>query len=130
LIIRGNSQKANLDRFMKGWVVGHMHGDEVNGTPEIEVKLWHYEGPIDYGKKQFGGTELVVVYGGRLTFNTETVVDGKVTAETFTVGSKDEHEYIIFPPGTTKEVVVENAPAFGVTVRWPSGPGVNQVLVK
>ena len=120
-IIRGTTKEANNSSFMKGWVVGHMH-EGIVGTPEFEVKLWHYSGPIDYGVKTFGGTELIVVYGGRQKFIIEDEIGEKATI------TLCEGEYLVFPPGIKKEVVVETWPAFGVCVRWPSGPGVNKVL--
>lgn len=131
-IVRGDSRKANTSDFMRGWVAGHMHTKEggtlLTGSHEFEIKLWHYDGPINYGKKSFGGTEFIVIYGGTLRFELDQkVVDFGMETKIVTLLGLN-HEYITFPPGITKEVVVVEAPAFGVTVRWPSGPGVNKVL--
>lgn len=129
--VRGNSKDANASDFMKGWVAGHMHtkegGTPLTGSLEFEIKLWHYPGPIDYGKKSFGGTEFVVIYGGVLRFELEQEMDGKIEKEVVVIHG-EHHEYVIFPSGIKKTVVVVEAPAFGVTVRWPSKPGVNKVL--
>ena len=127
-IVRGSSQEANVSSLMKGWVVGHMH-EGLTHTREFEIKHWHYDRPFEYGKKRFDGTEFIVIYGGILRFETEWKVEhGTETAIHILKGN--HKEYIIFPPGITKTVIVVEAPAFGVTVRWPSAPGVNQVVQK
>lgn len=127
-IVRGNSKEANLSELMKGWIVGHMH-DGLVGTTEFEIKLWHYDEPFDYGKKSFGGTEFIVIYGGVLLFKIAQNVNEKLRTKNITLQGNN-HEYIIFPPDIVKTVIIEEAPAFGVTVRWPSGPDVNKVLQK
>ncbi len=124
-IIRGNAYEANASSSMRGWAVEYMH-EGLAGSTKLEIKVWRYDEPFDYGRKSFGGTEFIVIYGGKLRFELETEEGGQTS---LTLDSKG-NEYIILPPGHTKKVIVEEAPAFGVTVRWPSGPGVNKVMGK
>ena len=119
------SAKSAGESKTKGWVVGHMH-EGLAGTSELEVKLWHYDGPFDYGRKTFQGTELITIYGGILKVELDLPSGEK--KEVFLRGSN--HEYLILPPGTTKRVIVLEAPAFGDCIRWPSAPGASQVVEK
>lgn len=105
----------------KGWVVGHMKGGPAK-TSDLEVKLWHYDSQPDYPKKVFHGTEFIVIYGGALKISLEK--DGEAK-EIFLDGGN--HDYVVLGPGTAKQVFVVAAPAFGVTVRWPSGPNLNEI---
>lgn len=124
-IIHGNEREANASNSSKrGWVVGHMHQEDLAGTKDLEIKLWRYDGPINYGRKSFNGTEFIVIYGGKLRFD----IEDETGAQTSLTLCGEENEYVIFPPGLKKVVVVESAPAHGVTVRWPSLPGINKVV--
>src|SRR6266853_6233108 len=112
-IIHGTSKEANESHVMKGWVVGHMY-EGLMGTPEFEIKTWQYDGPIDYGKKRFGGTEFIIIYGGVLRFEIEQDTRGGIQRDAVVIRG-DDKEYVIFPPGIEKTVVVVESPAFGVT---------------
>ena len=119
-IVRGSAKFAN-ESAAHGWVVGHMH-DGLAYTKDHEIKLWDYPTQPDYPPKTFHGTEFIVIHEGVLRFRLEK--DGE-TREIVLNGS--EFEYVILEPGITKEVFVEEAPAVGVTVRWPSTPSSNVV---
>lgn len=124
-LIRGTAGSVNADAFARGWAVGHMHPPGIAHAETHEIKLWHYPRPIHYGKKMFGGTEFIVCYGGIIRLH---------------LHKEDEHgiveldgsccDWVIIGPGYEKVTEVVKGPAFGVCVRWPSGPGVNQVLEK
>ena len=121
LIIHGTMSEINESDF-RGWVVGHMH-DGIANTNDLEIKLWHYAENPSYPTKKFSGTEVVIIFEGIIVFHFEK--DGVISTEEL-VGAN--REYIIIEPEVTKRVVVKDAPASGVAVRWPSGPGVNQVI--
>lgn len=123
-VITGNSQQINLSST-KGWAVGHMQNGLAHSV-ELEIKLWHYDQPFDYGQKLFAGTEFITIYGGVLKFELE-LPDGEKSE---LVLKGDKHEFVILPPGTKKRVIVVEAPAFGDTIRWPSAPNVSQVVGK
>ena len=126
----GTVADSNSDNFMCGWVVGHMHNG-LRHSPHFEIKQWRYDGPIDYGKKMFGGEgEYVIIFGGILRFDMEREIDGKLQTLQSLFLNGALREYVILPPGITKTVVVAEAPAYGVTVRWPSRPELNQVVHK
>jgi hypothetical protein len=118
---RGIEQSAN-DSNTNGWIVGHMQAG-LGKTSSCEVKLWRYDATLDYPKKTFSGPELIVVYGGVIRLELEK--DGLVD---YVVISGDDHGYVLIEPDTIKKVVVVQAPAFGVTVRWPSVPGASKVI--
>jgi len=120
-LLCGNAVEANASKT-KGWVVGHMH-DGLGKYEGAEVKLWRYEGPIDYGMKIFSGTEFIVIYGGELSIAVRHRDESREI-----VLRAEMQDYVILPPGTVKSVKVIRAPAFGVTVRWPSAPDRNKVL--
>ena len=120
--IFGNAKQAN-ESVKKGWIAGHMHSG-VAQTSFVEVKQWHYDVPFDYGQRIFQGTELITIYGGALRFELE-FSDGQ-KSEVFLNG--ETHDYIILPPDTKKRVIVEQAPAYGDTVRWPSAPSMSQAI--
>jgi hypothetical protein len=113
-VVRGTAALAN-ESERKGWIMGPfitpITSVEFDGTHE--VKLWHYDTTPEYGVKGFHGNELIVIYGGRLRLKVffsdgvehEYVLEGK------------SHDYIILPPHR-KEVIPEECPAFGVTVRY------------
>lgn len=110
-VIRGNAAQANAS-VQDGWVMGQFMPGGIAKTDRVEVKLWHYPEQPEYPVKVFNGIEFIVIYGGKLRIR--TVVDGIEKDE---VLSGAAHEYIILPPHA-KQVFVEEAPAFGVTVRW------------
>ncbi len=113
-----------IDPLEGGWVAGHMIPERcLTGTSALEIKLWNYPEAINYGKKAFGGTEFVVIYGGKIRFWL-----GKDGQREFVDLDGEKHEYIAIAPGVIKEVEVLEFPAFGVTIRWPSAPGINQVI--
>ena len=104
-----------------GWAVGHMQSG-LGQTTAVEVKLWRYDSQPDYPKKVFRGTEFIVIYGGVLKISLEK--DGEAK-EIFLNGSNQD--YVVLEPGIAKQVFVVTAPAFGVTVRWPSDPNLNEI---
>jgi hypothetical protein len=114
-IIRGNESEAIAART-RGWIAGFFMPPGTANTNDLEVKLWRYEKPFDYGKKRFDGTELIVIYGGTLQLDL-TDEAGQKSSEVL-VG--ENIEYVVLPPSITKEVSVLLSPAFGITVRWPS----------
>ncbi len=119
--LRGTIQQANESTY-NGWIVGHMQTG-IAQTNGFEIKLWYYPDFIDYPKKEFLGTECIVIYGGIIILHLEK--NGEIAAEEL-IGKNGD--YIILEPGIVKRVEVKEKPAFGVTVRWPSLPGVNKVL--
>lgn len=121
-VIHGTAAEANESKT-NGWVVGHFMPPGLVQSDEFEIKLWHYDGNSDYPMKEFGGTEFIIIYGGVLRIY---ILTNGMSRNVYLRG--DGHEYVVLPPGTTKQVFVMKAPAFGVTVRWPSGPGVSKVL--
>lgn len=120
-VVLGNSDSIN-GSATKGWAVGHMQ-DGLTKSSDFEIKIWDYPEPFDYGKKSFAGTEFISISAGALKFELEQ--DGKTKTVILRASSRD---YIVIPPNVVKQVIVYEAPAFGVTVRWPSVPGVNRVL--
>ncbi|HEY4510222.1 MAG TPA: hypothetical protein VJJ73_00100 [Candidatus Paceibacterota bacterium] len=119
-LVTGNTE--TITKTHRGWTVGHMHTG-LAGTTAFEVKQWRYDDPIDYGWKKFLGTEYIVIYQGVLEI--QLVLDGDKETVTLRGSCQD---YVIFSPGVTKKVVVLETPAFGVTVRWPSSLGLNEVV--
>jgi hypothetical protein len=77
-----------------------------------EVKLWRYDENPEYGVKGYPGTELIVIYGGRIRIH--VFFDSGDEAIYVLDGSKED--YIILPPHR-KNVTAEVCPAFGVCVR-------------
>ena len=121
-IVVGNAKQANQSS-KKGWIAGHMHTGLAQ-TSFVEVKQWHYDEPFDYGQKIFQGTELITIYEGVLRFELE-FPDGQKSE---VVLNGETHDYVILPPDTKKRVIVEQVPAYGDTVRWPSSPNMSQVV--
>ena len=120
-VIRG---KASQTHATNGWIIGHFMPEGLSHRTDFEVKLWDYTKDLVYPPKVFGGTELIVVYGGTLHI-AATFPDG---SDTVYVLDGNEHDYLILPPNVTKRVSVLTERVFGVTVRWPSGEGINKVL--
>ena len=123
-IVVGNATQT-LGLETKGWVVGHMqHGPAY--TPHFEIKIWHYDSQPNYGWKRFMGTEFIIVEGGMLTVELEIEDGDDVPAgKKFELKGSTREYIIISPPNCKKRVLVTEAPAYGVTVRWPSAPGMN-----
>ena len=120
-IIFGNATELCASAA-KGWVVGHFAEGEAH-SEHVEIKLWRYDTLPDYPKKAFSGTEFIVIYGGALR------IEGFVNEARFTYLIEGaSHDFIMLPPGTEKQVFLIRAPAYGVCVRWPSAPGLNNVL--
>ena len=119
--IRGNIAEANESSF-HGWIAGHMQTD-IAQTSNLEIKLWYYPDDLEYPRKEFSGTECIVIFGGSIVLYLEK--DG-VTETIELVGRKGE--YVVLEPRTIKRVEVKERPAFGVTVRWPSFLGVNRIV--
>jgi hypothetical protein len=114
-IVRGDAyDEATTKRG--GWIMGHF-AEGPQKTEKFEVKLWRYDGKIDYGVKAFPGEELIIVEGGKLSIKVSLGEDK--TAETIILNGK-YREYILLPRNARKEVQVEQSPVWGVTVRWPS----------
>ena len=110
----------------RGWLIGHMIPEGGKGrTNDVEVKFWNFETPFPYGKKNLTGTECDIIFEGALRFTFEK--EGR--RETVEIDG-DKKEYIIIEPNLVKSVELMKAPARGVTVRWPSLPGGNQVIEK
>ena len=125
-IIRGNARNANASQS-KGWVVGHFISKGLCSSGGLEIKIWHYDGPIEYGVKTFKGTEFFIVERGALRVELDIPDgDGSFTS-TQVVLKGNTRDYIVIPPNCKKRIVVLDAPSFGVTVRWPSAPGINQL---
>lgn len=120
-MILGTSDSVNQSST-KGWAAGHMQTG-IAESSDFEIKLWDYPQPFEYGKKLFVGTEFITVSGGALRLELE--LDGETESVILKGATRD---YVIIPPGVTKKVIVHEAPAWGVTVRWPSGNGVNRTL--
>ncbi len=116
-LIKGTESSANAAKT-RGWIAGYFMDPGPNLTNNLEVKLWRYDESFNYGKKKFQGTELIVIYGGKIRLELENDLGDRETLSL----SGDSKEYVILPAGLTKEVVVEVAPAYGTTVRWPSAP--------
>ena len=126
-LIVGNAAEAAASKT-KGWVTGHFIPEGLGHTGDFEIKLWHYDAQPDYGIKVFGGTEFIIVEKGVLTLKLE-VPDGDGTFIPRTIELRGlTQDYVILPPGCKKEVIVAEAPSWGVTVRWPSVPGTNKVI--
>jgi len=85
--------------------------------------MWDYSKPFDYGKKSFSGTEFICISGGSLRLELEHA--GEIQTVILKARTLD---YVVIPPGVVKRVIVHEAPAYGVTVRWPSFNAVNKVL--
>jgi len=118
-VICGTVQGVNDSPYDRGWAVGHMH-EGLRGTTDLEVKLWDYKDPIDYPKKNFGGTELIVVYGGAIRLLLEK--DDQARTVVVPTGS-----WVLLEPNITRVVEIVEIPAYGITVRWPSGASLNRV---
>jgi hypothetical protein len=124
------ARESNMDECLLGnpnerggWVVGHFKSPGLAQTSHVEIKMWRYEGPINYGEKKFAGTEWFSVEGGAL----RVIVKVGDEVRTYDLYSK-ERGNILLPPGTVKTVEVLQFPAWGVTVRWPSAPENNQIV--
>ena len=117
----GNIREANATDF-HGWIVGHM-APGIAKTGAVEVKLWYYDNGLAYPKKKFLGTECIVIFGGQIAIDLEK--DGQKSTVSL-IGSHGD--YLILGPSITKHVKVIDAPAFGVTVRWPSEADINKVV--
>lgn len=120
-VIRGSAATASE---RDGWVVGHFMPEGLANRTDFEVKLWQYDTSLEYPPKSFGGTELIIVYGGVLRIWT-ICTDG--SRELYVLDGK-KRDYVILPPNVAKTVSVVTGPAFGVTVRSPSGEGINKIL--
>ncbi len=120
-LVLGTSESINNSE-MKGWAVGHMQTG-IARTPDVEVKCWDYPKPFAYGKKSFSGSEFIIISSGALRL--ELFMNGEHQTVILNAATRD---YIIIPPGVTKEVIVHEAPAWGITVRWPSEPNGNRVI--
>ena len=126
-IVIGNAAEA-LASSASGWVIGHFMKEAITHNEEFEIKIWHYDSQPDYGKKEFKGTEFIIVEKGGLRLELE-IPDGQGVFSSRHVELKaSTRDYIVIPPNCRKRVVVTEAPAYGITVRWPSGPGVNVVI--
>ena len=126
-IVIGNAAEVAASST-KGWVTGHFMPEGLGQTGDFEIKFWRYDEQPDYGLKIFAGTEFVIVEKGVLTLKLE-VPDGDGTFMPRTIELRGlTRDYVILPPGCRKEVIVTEAPSWGVTVRWPSSPGTNKVL--
>ncbi len=131
-IITGDAATSNASAT-KGWFVGHfMPKETLAHSKEMEIKTWHYDEDPNYGWKIFYGTEFIIVEKGVLRIGVEipSEVRGADPTQLFITLDGEKREWVIIPPGYTKNVAVKEAPTWGVTVRWPSAPGVNEVVGK
>ena len=119
-LVRGNILTTNKSSF-HGWIVGHMHSG-LGHTTDVEVKLWLYPAQPEYPKKIFGGTEVIVIFGGIIVLHLEK--SGLCETVELKGASGD---YIILGPNIVKYVEVKEAPAHGVCIRWPSTPFTSQI---
>lgn len=124
-IVTGTKYSANTGST-KGWAMGHMFPcGHLGYSTEFEVKLWQYDSQPDYPPKRFNGVEFIAIFAGRIKLLCEKDGDKR---EVVLVGG-NRVDYCILEPGITKTVVLfEGEPAWGVTVRSPSDPGVNKVF--
>jgi len=127
-IVTGNAAQV-VTSSTNGWVVGYFMPPGIAQSSNFEIKIWHYDEQPDYGQKTFHGTEFIIVEGGTLVFLLDVpdghgnfILDQAVELQ----GSA--REWVILPPGCKKQVRVLKAPAYGITVRWPSAPGMNAVV--
>lgn len=124
-IVVGDAAQA-LGSRTRGWIIGHMqHG--LTHSPHFEIKAWRYDRQPDYGQKVFLGVEFIIVEGGVLTIELVKCDSDDVPAERKFELNGSTRQYIIIPPNYKKVVWVTEAPAYGLTVRWPSAPGMNVV---
>ena len=131
-IVAGDAASAKASKN-RGWIVGHFMPDgTLAHNTEMEIKLWHYDEDPNYGLKVFTGTEFIVVEKGTLLIELEipSVIAGELPHKHGITLRGASREWAIIPPNCTKRAIVIQAPAWGVTVRWPSAPGVNKVLTK
>ncbi len=120
-IIVGNAADAAASA-RKGWVVGYFIPEGLGNSKDLEIKIWHYDSQPNYGQKEFGGTEFIIVEKGTLRLMLE-VPDGNGAFVPQAIELKGSNrDYVILPPGCKKQVRVIEAPSFGMTVRWPSVP--------
>jgi len=113
-VVRGNAEGVNASE-RKGWIMGPFMPHDSLAFDSHEVKLWRYDVNPEYGVKGFHGTELIVIYGGRIRLK---VFFDDGSSDEYTLEG-DSHDYIILPPHR-KSVFAEVCPAFGVTVRHKS----------
>lgn len=119
-IILGNSDSINQSST-NGWTVGHMQND-IAKSSDVEIKMWNYPEPFDYGRKSFAGTEFISIDKGVLRLEIEhpsgirtVILNGRT------------RDYIVISPNAIKQVFFVE-PASGITVRWPSTPGLSRIL--
>lgn len=126
-LVIGNAADANASAT-KGWVVGHFMPEGLGQTGDFEIKIWHYNEPLNYGQKVFDGTEFFIVEAGSLRAELD-IPDGSGGFSHREVKLNGAtRDYIIIPPNCIKRVVATKTPSYGVTVRWPSAPGNNVVI--
>lgn len=122
-IVLGNAVEAAASQT-NGWVVGHFIPEGLGHTNDFEIKIWHYDSQPNYPPKILGGTEFIIVEKGTLVLELE-IPDGQGGFIPRRIELKSSiRDYIIIPPGCKKRVVVAEAPSLGITVRWPSAPGI------
>ncbi len=122
-IIVGNGAQAKISSH-SGWVVGHFMKEALAYNTDLEIKVWEYSAPPEYGLKRFGGTEFIIVERGALRL--EVIPPGEKEPRMIDLEG-DWRDYTILPPNCQKRVIVTRAPAAGLCVRWPSADGLNQV---
>lgn len=126
-VIVGNAVQA-IASSTKGWVVGHFMPPGIAWSCDFEIKIWHYDNQPDYGQKLFGGTEFIIVEAGTLKLELE-IPDGRGGFIHNSVDLKGSaRDWVIIPSNCKKRVFVTEAPSYGITVRWPSVPGMNVVV--
>lgn len=112
-VIRGTAAQVNASE-RRGWVMGpFMPQESLAHDATHETKLWRYDTDPEYGIKGYQGTELIVVYGGRI--HLRVFFDDGTEGEYLLDGAA--HDYVILPPHR-KIVTAVDCPAFGVCVRY------------
>jgi hypothetical protein len=113
-IIRGTDRQTQ-GSTTNGWIAGHMYVD-LRRAMTHEVKLWRYTRQPPYPPKTYDGTEIIVVYRGAIKLKLEKRGERKTVTLRFTASKGAP--WIVLEPGITKQVMVVEAPAHGVTIRW------------
>jgi hypothetical protein len=121
-IVTGTALDA-LNSETKGWIVGHFMPEGTSAhSAEVEVKMWSYDQQPEYGKKEFKGTELIIVEQGTLRIDLTPTKAGLPFTTRILYGRRRDH--IIIPPGYIKKITVDG-PTHGTCIRWPSIDGNN-----
>lgn len=112
---------THLEKTFSQWVIGHFLGQKNEYNPLLtttacELKRWRYNGRINYSPAIFGGEcEFITVEGGMIAL---TLRERNKNAPTTKMIGRGE--YCAIGSNIEKIVHVVEAPAWGLTLRWPS----------